>query len=87
MKSWKTPELNIYNMRMEENIAASGDTAKSYETFYIYYDVGGITRGGNYYQCEVGTSSIQDTSVSYTYGNGMYTVPSSQTGAISGCLA
>ena len=86
MKSWEAPKMTIYNVRMNENIAASGDETNNYERVYIYYDLGGITRGGADYWCS-GTA-IQDTSVSYTPADSRHnTVSYDQMSAINGCLA
>lgn len=83
MKNWETPKMKVYSVKMDENIAASGDGG--YQVAYIYYDEGGITRGGANYNWS-GNNMIQDTSVSFT-DDGEKTVPYSQVGAISGCLA
>ena len=85
MKSWESPKMTIYNIRMNENIAASNDESNNYERVYIYYDLGGITRGGADYWCS-GTA-IQDTSISYTPGEWQNTVNNSHLNTISGCLA
>ncbi|MCC2254814.1 hypothetical protein LKD70_10350 [Ruminococcus sp. CLA-AA-H200] len=84
MKNWETPKMKVYSVKMDENIAASGDGG--YQVAYIYYDEGGITRGGANYNWS-GNNMIQDTSVSFTGDGGVFTVPYSQMGAISGCLA
>lgn len=81
MKQWNKPEMNIFSVRMNENIAASGDAGSGYSTVYIYYDEGGITRGGANYHC-VGTN-IQDTGINYS--NGVVSID--YRSAISGCLA
>ena len=54
MKTWRKPAINIYDVKMDENIANSGDGGESsYEVQYIYYDLGGITRGGTNYNCSL----------------------------------
>ena len=81
MKNWNRPEMKIFNVKMDENIASSGaGSENNYEVQYIYYDLGGITRGGANYKCK--DSYIQDTD-----GGGQKTVSSSNVGQISGCLA
>ena len=86
MKNWNRPEMIIFNVKMDENIASSGaGSENNYEVQYIYYDLGGITRGGANYKCK--DSYIQDTSIQYTDGGGQKTVSSSNVGQISGCLA
>lgn len=67
---------------MDENIAASGD---QYQTLYIYYDLGGITRGGASYKCQ-GTN-IQDTGISYHKSGNEIVVSKDYVGTIAGCLA
>lgn len=39
--------MKVYSVKMDENIANSGD--KNYVVQYIYYDMGGITYGGENY--------------------------------------
>ena len=87
MKTWRTPEMKVYSVKMDENIANSGDGGESsYEVQYIYYDLGGITRGGTNYNCSL-DGKIQDTSVSYAGGSRYKTVPYSQVNTISKCIA
>lgn len=86
MKVWNRPEIKVFSVRLDENIASSGaGSENNYEVQYIYYDLGGITRGGANYKCK--DSYIQDTSIQYTDGGGQKTVSSSNVGQISGCLA
>lgn len=82
MREWKKPEVKIFDVKMDENIAASGD---QYQTLYIYYDEGGITRGGANYNCQ-GTN-IQNTEVHYSGSGDLRTVSYNQLGTIAGCLA
>lgn len=84
MKTWRTPEMKVYSVKMDENIANSGDS--SYEVKLIYYDYEGITRGGTNYNCS-SDGKIQDTNISYAVGSRQNTVPYSKVDAISGCLA
>lgn len=84
MKTWESPEMKVFNVKMDENIAASGD-GKEYQTGYIYYENGGITRGGANYRY-TSDGRIQDTSVSFVSGGGMRTVAQNKVSAISGCL-
>ena len=86
MKTWRTPEMKVYNVKMDENIASSGSGEQQYEVKYLHYDLGVITRGGANYNCSA-DRSIQDTDIKYTsYGEENY-VSNDQVGAISGCLA
>lgn len=82
MREWKKPEVKIFDVKMDENIAASGD---QYQTLYIYYDEGGITRGGANYKCQ-GTS-IQDTGIDYQKSGNMIIVSEKYVATIAGCLA
>ena len=84
MKTWKKPEVKIFDVKMDENIAASGDGG--YRTSYIYYDLGGITRGGANYRWN-GNNNIQDTGVQFTTRNGESVVPNNKVSTISGCMA
>lgn len=87
MKTWKSPEMKVFSVKMNENIAASGDDSGSgYEVKYIYYDLGGITRGGADYRC-TSDGIIQDTNITYTTGERQNTVSGDKVTAISGCLA
>lgn len=81
MKQWSKPEMNIFSVRMNENIAASGDVGGGYDIVYLYYlEAGVITRGGNNFRC-VGTN-IQDTGINYSNG----TVPFEYMDAVAGCV-
>ena len=86
MKNLKAPKMTIYNVRMNENIAASGDGTNGYERVHIDYTNGIITRGGFDYWCS-GTV-IQDTGISYDNQSfsGELVVYDDQVNAISGCL-
>lgn len=84
MKAWKSPEMKVFSVKMDENIAASGE--QEYEVRYLYYDEGGITRGGADYRC-TSDQRIQDTDVKYSVGDGVSTAPYDKMSAISGCLA
>ena len=90
MKQWKEPEMRVFSFRMTENIAASGDVGGGdvgggYDVLYLWYDEGGITRGGANYHCK-GTA-VQDTGVNYyTYGADMV-IAKNDVGAVSGCMA
>lgn len=84
MKAWKSPEMKVFSVKMDENIAASGE--QEYEVKHLDYDLGGITRGGDDYRC-TSDQRIQDTDVTYSVNNGEYTVPKDKISAISGCLA
>ena len=78
MKKWSNPELNVLGVRLSENIAASGT---EHEVLYLYYDEGGITRGGNYLRCKA-DGTVQDTSVVH---DGM-TVPFTEKDNVAGCI-
>lgn len=84
MKKWMKPDMKLFSVKMDENIAASGDDG--YQIDYIYYDQGGITRGGANYRWR-GDNNIQDTGIQFSESTGWKTVPQVQVTAISGCLA
>lgn len=82
MKKWSNPELNVLGVRLSENIAASRtEPDDGYEILYLYYDEGGITRGGNYLRCKA-DGTVQDTSVVH---DGM-TVPFTEKDNVAGCI-
>ena len=84
MKKWMKPDMKLFSVKMDENIAASGDDG--YQIDYIYYDQGVITRGGANYRWR-GDNNIQDTGIRFTESGGMKTVLEEHIGTISGCLA
>ena len=61
MKAWKTPEVKVFNVKMDENIAASGDQtmlimhqqrgtiASSWPTYTYYVSNGTIVNTSNRY--------------------------------------
>lgn len=86
MKNWNRPEMKIFNVKMDENIASSGaGSENNYEVQYIYYDLGGITRGGANYKCK--DSYIQDTNIKYEEEYGDTWISEDLVSQISGCLA
>ncbi|MFR3529436.1 MAG: hypothetical protein ACLTTZ_02620 [Lachnospiraceae bacterium] len=84
MKTWKKPEVKVFDVKMDENIAASGDGG--YQTGYIYYDLGGITRGGATYRWN-GNNNIQDTGITFHITSDGKVVNKSHVANIAGCLA
>lgn len=84
MKKWMKPDMKLFSVKMDENIAASGDDG--YQIDYIDYDQGGITRGGANYRWR-GDNNIQDTGIQFSESYGEKTVSYAQVAAISGCLA
>lgn len=84
MKKWMKPDMKLFSVKMDENIAASGDGG--YYTAYIYYDEGGITRGGADYRWS-GNNNIQDTGIRFTESGGVKTVLEEHIGTIAGCHA
>ena len=87
MKNWNKPEMKIFNVKMDENIASSSaDGGNNYEVHYIYYAFGGITRGGDNYRCTP-DRCIQDTDIQYDDGVRQKSVPNNSVSQISGCLA
>lgn len=72
------------SVKLNENIASSNG-ADGYKVSYVNYDLGGITRGGNYYR--FGSSGIQDTGIMGQPEGSQYVVSNNDVGAISGCLA
>ena len=87
MKKWSNPELNVLGVRLSENIAASGtETDDGYEELYLFYDLGGITRGGANYRCKP-DQSVQDTEVKYyLLGNDKVILKTNVEG-VTGCMA
>lgn len=87
MKNWNKPEMKIFNVKMDENIASSGaGSENNYEVHYIYYDRGGITLGGANYRC-ASDRSIQDTNIKYEEEYGDTWISEDLVSQISGCLA
>lgn len=84
MKTWRTPEMKVYSVKMDENIANSGDNG--HVVLHIDYDIGGITRGGAKYKCSP-DRRIQDTGVFYEEEWGERFVSDSYVTEISDCLA
>ena len=82
MKKWSNPELNVLGVRLSENIAASGT---EHEVLYLYYDLGGITRGGVNYRCKP-DQSVQDTEVKYTIIGSQHVILKEEVGLVTGCI-
>lgn len=82
MKKWSNPELNVLGVRLSENIAASGT---EHEVLYLYYDLGGITRGGVNYRCKP-DQSVQDTEVKYTIIGSHHVILKEEVGLVTGCI-
>lgn len=85
MKTWKKPEVKVFDVKMDENIAASGDGG--YKTDRINYDLGGITRGGENYRWN-GSNNIQDTGITFWIesSTGEKVVNKSYVANIAGCM-
>lgn len=83
MKKWSNPELNVLGVQLNENIAASGT---EHEVLYLYYDLGGITRGGVNYRCKP-DQSVQDTEVKYTIIGSQHVILKEEVGLVTGCIA
>lgn len=91
MKEWKKPEVKIFNVKIDENIAASGD-GSGYMSGYISFYTNGISRGGGNYRYN-SSNQIQDTSYTWFYSGSEKCVSSSDDWqndiqiAIRGCSA
>ena len=86
MKKWSNPELNVLGVRLSENIAASDtEPDDGYEVLYLYYDLGGITRGGVNYRCKP-DQSVQDTEVKYTIIGSHHVILKEEVGLVAGCI-
>lgn len=95
MKTWRTPEMKVYSVKMDENIANSGANSGAedkveYENVKIYYGEGNsvIQRLSGTYKCTA-TGFIHDSGIKYKKGNQYtpYYVDFNQQSAISGCIA
>lgn len=85
MKKWIQPDMKVMDMKVNENIAASGGDQSKYDTIYLYYDLGGITRGGASYHCK-GTA-VQDTGINYHKSGSQNVIYENQVPTVSGCMA
>lgn len=86
MKKWNNPEIEVFSVKLDENIAASGDAgSNSYTEGFLYYDLGGITRGGANYRWN-SLNQIQDTQIVYHILGGNKFVVYDNISQISGCL-
>lgn len=85
MKTWKKPEVKVFDVKMDENIAASGDGG--YKTDYIHYVEGGIIYrdGANYHW--KGNHYIQNTGIAFGIDGGNKVVDEMHVVTIKGCLA
>ena len=86
MKVWKKPEVKVFNVKMNENIAASGD-----ETQVIMHQVSGsLANTWKSYTYYVSGETIADTGIKYFYtasgGNTNYYTLASET-EVASCLA
>ena len=85
MREWKKPEVKVFDVKMDENIAASGDRILN-----IRHSQRGVMadkwKRHNYY---VSGNTIVDTSYTYHDSSGMntYYYTGASEGAVSSCLA
>lgn len=85
MKTWKKPEVKVFDVKMDENIAASGDGG--YQTDRIYYvERGGIFRDSANYRWN-GNNNIQDTGIKFHIDGVYKLVDEKHVTTIAGCLA
>ena len=86
VKKWYNPEMEVFSVKLDENIAASGDAGTgNYSEGFIYYDLGGITRGGANYRWN-SLNQIQDTQIAFHIVGGQKAVGKDYVSQISGCL-
>lgn len=87
MKKWSNPEWKVLGVQLSENIAASGtEPDDGYEVLYLYYDLGGITRGGANYRCKP-DQSVQDTEVKYYLSGNDKVILKANVEGVTGCIA
>lgn len=84
MKKWNQPEMSVYSVKLDENLAASGADEKQKE--FIYYSHGTITFGGGNFWCS-SDRTIMDTGIQYNVSGSQKWVHEDYESAISGCLA
>ena len=82
MKTRKKPEVKVFDVKMDENIAASGDGG--YQTDYIYHAEGVITKGGATYRWN-GNNNIQDTGIRFDGAGGEKSVDVIHVATIEKC--
>ncbi|HJD01761.1 MAG TPA: hypothetical protein H9750_04075 [Candidatus Mediterraneibacter excrementavium] len=87
MREWKKPEVKIFDVKMDENIAASGD-----QTGFLYHANPATTGGGwvywdgaNYRYSSNG--NIQDTGIYVIDYEGDNLINKAYVSQVSGCLA
>lgn len=88
MREWKKPEVKIFDVKMDENIAASGD-----QTGFLYHATPSTTGGGwvyfgdgaNYRYSSNG--SIQETGINVIHYGGDNLIDKAYVGQVTGCLA
>lgn len=86
MKKWNNPEIEVFSVKLDENIAASGSEGSGYLTGYLNYDLGGITRGGANYNYNA-LNQVQDTGiVFYKFSTGN-AISKNDVDTVAGCLA
>ena len=89
MKKWNEPQMRMYDVKLDENLAVSAGEPvkpeKTYEIGYITHTNGIISRGGADYKYDA-NGYIQDTQIQYI-NDGEKFVYDDQVNAISGCLA
>ncbi|WP_418540580.1 hypothetical protein [Massilistercora timonensis] len=84
MKTWKKPEVKVFDVKMDENIAASGDGG--YKTDRIYYAEEPIVREWGYYRWN-GNNNIQDTGIVFWIDGGYKLVDKKDVVTIERCRA
>ena len=90
MKKWSRPEVRVFGVKMDENIASSG-TQSSSKLAIMHQKTGTMAGSWPVYTYYVSAgNTIVDTSVTYMYtassGNSNYYTLGSED-AVAGCLA
>lgn len=88
MKIWESPEMKVFSVKMNENIAASGDTTSGDTEFIIISrsDTALTVQEGSAYFIVNGTL-IQGTGISYQVtSSGTKWIPGAEYPNVTGCI-
>ena len=87
MKTWRKPSINIYNVKVDENIASSGAAENGNVTDWVWYINGSsqLHKGGQYTWDQNGY--IQNTEIMVSQNAYGYALEQKYVNRVRGCKA
>ena len=84
MKTWKSPEMQVFDVRMDENIAASGETGTQILNIY-HGNPNGEGHDGSYQYYVSDSGTIVNTEWMPKEKNGSYWIEKGHVDDVKGC--